>query len=73
MLDSECLNDLSFVLDSLEIIQGRMKANIISHHYEEADYEVLFDICQNHLPDLEKTVIQKYGLLRLIFVEGKLS
>jgi len=30
--------------------------DIISHHYEHVDHEIIYDICKNHLPDLKKTV-----------------
>jgi uncharacterized protein with HEPN domain len=32
--------------------------DIISHHYEMVDHEIIFDICENHLPGL-KSAIQK--------------
>jgi uncharacterized protein with HEPN domain len=31
---------------------------IISHHYEMVDHEIIFDICKNHMP-LLKTTIKK--------------
>lgn len=31
---------------------------IISHHYEMVDHEIIFDICKNHIP-LLKTTIKK--------------
>jgi uncharacterized protein with HEPN domain len=27
--------------------------DFISHHYDKADHEVLFDLCKNDLPDFE--------------------
>ncbi len=30
--------------------------DIVSHHYEKVDHEIIFDICQNHLPQLQKTI-----------------
>ncbi len=30
--------------------------DIVSHHYEEVDHEIIFDICKNHLPKLSKTI-----------------
>ena len=30
--------------------------DIVSHHYEQVDHEIIFDICKNHLPKLRKTV-----------------
>ncbi|MDY0219801.1 MAG: DUF86 domain-containing protein [Desulfobacterium sp.] len=30
--------------------------DIISHHYEKVDHEIIFDICQNNLPELKKTI-----------------
>ena len=32
--------------------------DIISHHYEMIDHEIIFDICNNHIPKL-KTTVQK--------------
>ncbi|WP_319575453.1 HepT-like ribonuclease domain-containing protein [uncultured Desulfobacter sp.] len=33
-----------------------MIRDIVSHHYEKVDHEIIFDICQNHLPQLQKTI-----------------
>lgn len=44
---------LSVGIDPQPIIRFR---DFISHHYEEADYEILFDVCRNHLPFLEEKV-----------------
>lgn len=30
--------------------------DIVSHHYEKVDHEIIFDICNNHLPKLRKTI-----------------
>ena len=30
--------------------------DIISHHYERMDHEIIFDICKNHIPILKETV-----------------
>ena len=30
--------------------------DIISHHYEHMDHEIVYDICKNHLPSLKKAV-----------------
>ncbi len=30
--------------------------DIVSHHYEQVDNEIIFDICQNHLPMLRTTI-----------------
>jgi uncharacterized protein with HEPN domain len=31
--------------------------DIVSHHYDKVDHEIIFDICQNHhLPQLRKTI-----------------
>lgn len=30
--------------------------DIVSHHYEKVDHEIIFDICKNHLPKLQKTI-----------------
>ena len=30
--------------------------DIISHHYEMIDHEIIFDICIHHIPKLKATV-----------------
>ncbi len=30
--------------------------DIVSHHYEKVDHEIIFDICKNHLPRLKSTI-----------------
>ncbi|MDP3979913.1 MAG: DUF86 domain-containing protein [Chlamydiota bacterium] len=35
--------------------------DIISHHYEHVDYEIIYDICKNHLPNLKKVVQLLYN------------
>lgn len=40
-------------IDSEPIIRFR---DFISHHYEKTDYEIIFDICKNHIPDLKNKV-----------------
>ena len=30
--------------------------DIVSHHYETVDHEIIFDICKNHLPKLQSTI-----------------
>ena len=32
--------------------------DFISHHYDLLDYEIIFDICKEKIPQLEKTVAQ---------------
>lgn len=32
--------------------------DLVSHHYEHVDHEIVYDICQNHIPRL-KNVIEK--------------
>ena len=32
--------------------------DIVSHHYEKIDHEIIFDICKNHVPRL-KSIIHK--------------
>lgn len=36
--------------------------DILSHHYEHMDHEIIYDICMNHLPNLKNAVqlIYKY-------------
>ena len=40
----------SYGIDPKPIIRFR---DFISHHYEEADYEVLYNVCKVHLPELK--------------------
>jgi len=35
--------------------------DIISHHYTQVDHKIIYDICQNNLPDLKKVVQQMIG------------
>ncbi len=30
--------------------------DIISHHYDRVEHEIIFDICKNHLPRLNSTI-----------------
>ena len=30
--------------------------DIISHHYDVIDHEIIFDICENHVPQLKATI-----------------
>ena len=30
--------------------------DIVSHHYEKVDHEIIFDICKNNLPELQCTI-----------------
>ncbi|MFO7752726.1 MAG: DUF86 domain-containing protein [Desulfobacteraceae bacterium] len=30
--------------------------DIVSHHYEKVDHEIIFDVCQNHLPKLQSAI-----------------
>ena len=32
--------------------------DLVSHHYEHVDHEIVYDICQNHIPRL-RDVIEK--------------
>ncbi len=32
--------------------------DIVSHHYEKIDHEIIFDVCQNHLQELKTTISQ---------------
>jgi uncharacterized protein with HEPN domain len=35
--------------------------DIISHHYEHVDYELIYDICKNHIPPLKKIIQQIFN------------
>ncbi len=30
--------------------------DIVSHHYEKVDHEIIFDICKTHIPRLKSTI-----------------
>jgi uncharacterized protein with HEPN domain len=30
--------------------------DLVSHHYEQIDHEIVYDICNVHIPDLKKTL-----------------
>ena len=30
--------------------------DIVSHHYEKVDHEIIFDICKNHIPRLKSSI-----------------
>ena len=32
--------------------------DIISHHYDTIDHEIIYDICRRHIPLLKKTIKQ---------------
>lgn len=32
--------------------------DIVSHHYEKVDHEIIFDICKNHIPGLKATIYE---------------
>ncbi len=32
--------------------------DIISHHYEQVDHEVIYDICKNHIPRLKNVLLR---------------
>ena len=32
--------------------------DIVSHHYEKVDHEIIFDICKNYIPRLKSTIYE---------------
>ena len=32
--------------------------DLVSHHYEHVDHEIVYDICQNHIPRLRETILR---------------
>ena len=30
--------------------------DLVSHHYEHVDHEIVYDICQTHIPELNRTI-----------------
>ena len=53
-------NDLSFLGHYAEIEWDKIARfrDLVSHHYEHVDHEIVYDICQTHIPRL-KDVIEK--------------
>ena len=31
---------------------------LVSHHYGHVDHEIVYDICQNHIPRLRETILR---------------
>jgi len=52
--------DLSLLNNYVEIEWDKIARfrDLVSHHYEHVDHEIVYDICQNHIPRL-KNVIEK--------------
>lgn len=50
----------SYGIDPKPIIRFR---DFISHHYEEADYEVLYNVCKVHLPELKMKILTSINIL----------
>jgi uncharacterized protein with HEPN domain len=42
-------------LDIDPIIRFR---DFVAHHYEKTDYEIIFDICKHHIPQLKKALAE---------------
>ena len=51
-IDNLILRDFPEI-DWIKIMKLR---DIISHHYDVVDHEIIFDICKNHLPKLKSTI-----------------
>ena len=32
--------------------------DFVAHHYEKTDYEIIFDICKNHIPKLKTAIAE---------------
>ncbi|MBL7792177.1 MAG: DUF86 domain-containing protein [Saprospiraceae bacterium] len=45
----------SYGIDVQPIVRFR---DFVSHHYEDADYEILFNLCHVHLPDFKNKILQ---------------
>ena len=52
--------DSLFLVSYSEINWDKMARfrDLVSHHYEHVDYEIVYDICKNHIPRL-RNAIQK--------------
>jgi uncharacterized protein with HEPN domain len=42
--------------------------DLVSHHYEHVDHEIIYDICQNHIPKL-RDIIEKMRK-EFVWMEG---
>ena len=57
---------LELILESIDIIEKRisnitratdlLKDNLLVDSLEKTDYEIIFDICKKHLPDLQQKI-----------------
>ena len=48
----------SFLENYSEIEWGKISRfrDLVSHHYENVDYEIVYDICKTHIPKLGETI-----------------
>jgi len=50
--------DISFLHPHVEIEWDKIARfrDLVSHHYEHVDHEIVYDICQNHIPRLREVI-----------------
>ena len=50
--------DLSLLTRYAEIEWDKIARfrDLVSHHYDHVDHEIVYDICQNHIPRLKDTI-----------------
>ncbi|OGU36977.1 MAG: antitoxin [Ignavibacteria bacterium GWB2_35_6b] len=55
-LDKVTNNNLLKNYNEIDWKKVKGMRDIISHHYFDVDAEAIFDVCQNHIPELNKTI-----------------
>lgn len=52
--------DPSFLNDYPEIDWGKIAKfrDLVSHHYDDVDYEIVYDICKMHIPKLRNVIMK---------------
>jgi uncharacterized protein with HEPN domain len=68
--------DISFLNQYAEIGWDKIARfrDLVSHHYEHVDHEIVYDICQNHIPRLRhvtEKMVKDLSKLGLTSGEGK--
>ena len=54
-LQKESFFEEKLLIDVDPIIRFR---DFIAHHYEKTDYEIILDICKDHIPKLKNKIVK---------------
>ena len=66
MLDEEIIDYLDLMLDSIFLAPSshiewdkiaRFR-DFVSHHYDQVDHEIVYDICKVHIPELKRVLLK---------------